>query len=142
MMTAFNDVGDFHRKFGLPYYGDGSAPRLPDPDVALFRGKFLQEELDEFEDAVAAGDLSDAADALADLVYVALGTAHMMGLPFDDIWKEVQRANMTKVRASGSDDPLSKRNHRLDVVKPVGFMPPNHALAIEKARLHCEKDKS
>ena len=141
-MTYFADVGAFHAKFDLPRYGDGEPPRLPDPDVALFRGKFLQEELDEFRTSVEAGSLYDAADALADLVYVALGTAHMMGLPFDEIWAEVQRANMTKVRASSSADPLSKRNHRLDVVKPVGFVPPNHALAIEKARLHCEKDKS
>ena len=136
-MSYFDDVGNFHRKFGLPHYGDGTAPGLPDPDVALFRGKFLQEELDEFKDAVSAGNLLDAADALADLVYVALGTAHMMELPFEEIWTEVQRANMTKVRASGSADPLSKRSHRMDVVKPPGFIPPDHGPAIAAARLRA-----
>ena len=133
-MTYFDDVGEFHKKFELPYFGDDGAPcRLTDADVTEFRRKFMQEELDEFTSAYEAGDLHDAADALADLIFVALGTAHFLRIPFDAVWREVQRANMTKVRAAGADDPLSKRRHRFDVVKPANFIPPNHRPALEAA---------
>ena len=44
----------------------------------------------------------DHYDALIDLTYVAMGTAYMMGLPWQDLWDEVQRANMSKVRAKFS----------------------------------------
>jgi predicted HAD superfamily Cof-like phosphohydrolase len=134
-MTMYDEVGAFHKKFDLPHYGDGESPHLLALGVVDFRQKFMQEELNEFVTAVAEGNLHDAADALADLCYVALGTAHMMGLPFDEIWSEVHRANMTKLRAASADDPASTRKHRMDVIKPPGFKPPDHYLAIERARL-------
>lgn len=157
--TYFEDVGAFHQKFGLPINGD-TQPQQLSSDLLAFRGKFMLEELAEF--FVACGrpevgrtlktvgmaltdlvhepqfnhSLEDAADALADLVYVALGTAHFMGLPFDAVWAEVQRANMAKERAKGGDDPRSKRRHASDVVKPEGWTPPNHGPAIAEAASH------
>lgn len=133
-MYYFDDVGAFHKKFELPYYGDGVKPSLLEYDVHQFRLRFMHEELLEYCQAYAAGDLAKTADALCDLVYVALGTAHLMRLPLDECWAEVQKANMTKVRAVSADDPLSKRNHRLDVVKPNGWKPPDIEGILEKHR--------
>ena len=121
----FGDVGEFHEKFGLDRVPK-TAPNFPEPDVLAFRVKFLHEELDEFVKAIEANSLASAADALADLVYVALGTAHLMGIPFDQVWVEVHRANLSKVRAASADDERSKRGHALDVVKPASFVPPDH----------------
>lgn len=117
-------MAKFHRRFGLPAAGDGPPTLLTD-DVWAFRKKFLLEELDEACEAHDAGDLAGFLDALVDLVYVALGTAHLGRLPFDEAFAEVQRANLSKVRAAGADDPRSKRGHALDVVKPPGFVPPD-----------------
>jgi dCMP deaminase len=130
-MSYFRDVGEFNRKFDLPMCGDGP-PTLLDEDLLLFRTKFMVEELQEFRDACSSGNLPEAADALVDLVYVALGTAHMMRVPFDECWIEVQRANMQKVRANGANDPKSKRKHQLDVVKPEGWQPPDLARIIAR----------
>ena len=68
-------------------------------------------------------DLPKIADALVDLVYVALGTAHLHGFPWAALFAEVQRANMTKERAKpdGSD---SARGSSFDVVKPEGWRGP------------------
>lgn len=129
--SLFDDVRDFNFKFGLPHDRDGREPQMLEPSVEDFRVKFMQEELDEFVLACErhllghSGALAEAADALVDLVYVALGTAHMMAVPFDECWAEVQRANMQKVRASGADDPRTKRSHSLDIVKPDGWRPPD-----------------
>ena len=140
----FNDVGDFHEKFDLPFvrnfpidnpdgsttYGDDapagpikrSAKKLN--ELLEFRTKFLDEELDEFKKGIAEGDIAQQADALVDLVYVALGTAHMLGLPWDQLWDDVQRANMTKERAA-ADGSNSKRGSDLDVIKPAGWVGPD-----------------
>lgn len=128
----FNDVGAFHKKFGLDTFGRVKPQLLP-PDAQRFREKFLEEELTEFVIACQSQDLANAADALVDLIYVALGTAHMMGIDFNAHWAEVQRANMAKERASGAGDVRSKRKNALDVVKPEGWTPPDHGPIIERA---------
>lgn len=155
--SNFRDVGDFHAKFSLPTSGDTAPQGLP-ADVLAFRVGFMIEELAEFCEDTGLGSVSEelkkiiaglrsgrhkpsaggtdlvhALDALVDLNYVSLGTAHMMGLPFDAAWDEVQRANMAKERASGAGDTRSTRGHSLDVVKPEGWAPPNHEPAITDA---------
>jgi dCMP deaminase len=132
VVSYYSDVLDFHKRFNLPH---GDLPRNLHPDIFNFRRNFLREELDEFSKAVTEDDLPGAADALVDLVYVALGTAAMMGIPFDECWREVQAANMRKVRANGAEDERSKRKHLLDVVKPEGWKPPDVAGVLLRAGL-------
>lgn len=123
MLSIFNpwlDIKDFHEKFCLP---SAKFPMLLHDELFTFRYKFLQEELDEFVDAHKRNDLHDAADALVDLVYVALGTAYLMGIPFDKCWNAVHVANMLKIRAKTVDD--SKRSSTYDVVKPEGWQKPD-----------------
>lgn len=129
-MTNFEDVGAFHARFGLPVRSNGSIPHELDSETSDFRVKTMQEELDEYKQAVEEGDLAGQFDALLDLVYFAMGTAHTQGFPWEVGWTEVQRANITKVRASqdGSD---SKRGSGLDVVKPEGWKAPRIETILE-----------
>lgn len=119
------DVLAFQQKFDIPM---SPTPAFLDEEAETFRVKFMQEELDEFQEACEQLDIQKAADALVDLVYVVHGTALMMGLPWDQLWAEVQRANMAKERATSLDQ--SKRKSTLDVIKPPGWQPPNHAAAV------------
>jgi hypothetical protein len=50
---------------------------------------------------VEAGDLQGIAQELADVVYVAYGTALTYGIPLDAVLAEVHRANMSKLDADG-----------------------------------------
>ena len=110
-----NDVREFQLKFGHLVH---------DTPVHLTQRKLkeriecMQEELDEFKTAVANQDLAEQADALIDLVYFAKGTANMLGLPWEELWADVQRANISKVAGVG------KRGHLVDCVKPIGWRPP------------------
>lgn len=125
----FRDIEQFHKKFGLEPTDDGH--RLP-ADVLKFRVKFLQEELNEYCEAVGVSgdevqdhfDAEKAFDGLIDLVYVALGTAYLHKFPFNQGWNRVQQANMSKVRAEGAEDERSHRKHAADIVKPEGWKPP------------------
>ena len=114
------DVRDFHHQFEIPM---ASEPQLLSRDLYDYRMTFLIEELNELSDAHEEGDLHGFADALIDLVYVAHGTAAMAGIPWAPLWNEVQRANMSKVRATSAEQ--SKRGSALDVIKPVDWIGPN-----------------
>lgn len=166
--TNFQDVGDFHAKFDLPHVGDGKVPHGLDTSTFGYRYKFLLEELAEYADAQAAPgvaaatrelmkeidvhlsllpidrdkvDLAASLDALIDLNYISCGTAHLSHLPFDAGWAEVQRANMTKERATSALDARSKRGHSLDVVKPKGWRPPDLEGVIRRASNVAKRDE-
>lgn len=156
MPNNFDSVGAFHRKFDLPTSSDLVKPGTIASDLRDFRLKFLLEELAELaegyglrlryeltEEEGAAQDLPKIADALVDLVYVALGTAHFHGFPWEELFAEVQRANITKVRCGidhkfepsggeGGDtckcgEPRkahSLRGSAHDVIKPQGWTGP------------------
>ena len=119
-INYFDDVAAFHEKFDLAY--DGPPRELP-PELLEFRWKFLNEELNEFKQGLLDDDLEQQLDALVDLVYVALGTAYLMGLPFQEVWSEVQACNMRKVKA-GPNGEGSKRGSPHDVIKPPGWEGP------------------
>lgn len=129
MKSNYQDIIEFHTKYGLD--SDG-VPKLLDKSTAEFRIKFMQEELYEFIKANNESNLEDMADALIDLVYVAMGTAYMMGLPWQDLWDEVQSANMRKVRAQSASE--SKRGTKLDVVKPKDWVGPDIGKIIRGAK--------
>lgn len=121
MTSAYEDVREFHKKFGLE---DPNTPTWLTFEEMQFRVKFMMEELQEFQDAVTAKDMVKAADSLVDLAYVVLGTSARMGLPHDDIHTLVHMANMRKERAQSSEQ--SKRGSTLDVIKPVDWHGPEN----------------
>lgn len=139
------DIADFHKKFGLEYTGK---PCLPELSVTNFRIKFMYEEMREYTDSVMEcreeveyqadddgyreenirSSLEKQLDALVDLVYVALGTAHLQGFDFNEAWRRVHEANMKKVRATSADESKQStgRGHSSDVIKPPGWQAPSH----------------
>lgn len=130
--AGFQDVRDFHDKFNVPM---AAKPTLLEGETYNFRLGFMQEELQEFVQAHYDGDLATAYDSLIDLVYVAYGTAQMMGATpamWQEMWDAVQEANMSKVRATQASE--SKRGTSLDVVKPAGWVSPDakHLEIIER----------
>ena len=109
------DVWDFQIKFGQI---TNSIPSHLTKRKLNERVECMQEELDEFIQACELQDLSAQADALVDLVYFALGTANMLGLPWQILWNDVHEANMRKVAG------ITKRGHKVDCIKPEGWIGP------------------
>jgi predicted HAD superfamily Cof-like phosphohydrolase len=120
----FGDVGDFHHKFGQPYAAYTKRCEFPPQEVINYRLKFIDEEVTELKESLEARDMAGVLDALVDLVYVALGTAHYLQAPFPEAWREVHAANMRKVRASGLD-PDHKRGPCEPMRKPEGWVAPD-----------------
>jgi len=99
---AMNDVAEFHQTFNLPIE---SRPVIPTKDRCALRVNLLQEELNELKEAIADKDLTEIADALADLQYVLSGAILEFGMAdtFKEIFDEVQRSNLSKACSSESE---------------------------------------
>ena len=82
-------------------------PVVPYRGVTLLRERLIQEELDEYIEAAKQEDLIEIADAIADLLYVVLGTAVAHGIDIEPIFDEVHKSNMSKF-ADGHKDENGK----------------------------------
>ena len=111
-IDPLNMVAAFHRTFQHPVLEE---PQIPSPERAQLRVNLLQEELDEFRQAIQAGDLTEAADALCDLQYVLAGAILEFGLgeKFPELFAEVQRSNMSKACKS-EEEALATQQYYLE----------------------------
>jgi len=118
------EVRQFQLKFGFLQH---QHPVHVKRHRLLERVDCMAEELLEFRQAVDTQDLEGQADALIDLVYFAKGTAVMLGLPWEPLWRDVHRANLTKERG------VTKRGHAYDTVKPPGWQGPTTRQILHRA---------
>lgn len=119
--TNFDMVSDMYEKFGFvsEERSMASIPHLIDKETTAFRIQCLKEEIIELEKGYAADDLLAVADALVDLVVFALGTARLHNLPWEILFLDVQRANMSKVVGT-----KPSRGFKVDLVKPADWQGP------------------
>jgi len=116
MEKALNLVKEFHETFGISI---SEKPELPVGSVRKLQMDLLKEEYKEYLDAEVSGDILRIADELADLIYMALGTAIRYGIPMDKVFEAVHKNNMTKLDSDGN--PVVNENGK--VIKPEGFEP-------------------
>lgn len=87
----------------------------------------LQEELQEFNDAVVEGNVVGAVDALIDLMYFAIGGLWKLGLSHEQMvhcMKAVHAANMLKRKGK-----VAKRyTGAADAVKPENWVAPEELI--------------
>ncbi len=98
----------------------------------------LVEEFAEYTNAITKKDAAAALDAVVDIVYIALGTAWLFNLPVEKAWEEVQKANMSKIRAKSKS---KKRGTKFDVIKPKDWKAPNIEKIVEEEREWNESKK-
>jgi NTP pyrophosphatase (non-canonical NTP hydrolase) len=113
-VTPYDMVREFHAKVGQV-----NAPSLDISKHRDLRLSLIDEERKELGLALDANDVVEVADALADLLYVVIGSALQWGIPIERVFAEVHRSNMTKEgdakRADGK------------ILKGPNFSPPDIA---------------
>lgn len=121
MKKLMDDVRAFHEACDVPVL---ETPQVPAPERQNLRWKLIKEEYAELFASWCRDDLVGMADALADLIYVLVGTALEYGIPLDKVWDAVQAANMAKV-----DTETGKVRKREDgkVLKPENWQAPDIA---------------
>ena len=117
-MSNFEDVKTFMKTFGQIIR---AKPQFPDDKTMQLRFDLIKEELNELEQAMKTKDLKEVADALTDILYVAYGAGCAYGIDLDKCFKEVQRANMSKLGKDGK--PIY--NEKGKVMKGPNYLEPN-----------------
>ena len=98
-MSNFEKVGLFMKTFGQEVK---NKPGLSTEKINKLRVSLINEELEEFKEAIKNNDLKEVADALTDILYVAYGAGHAFGLNLDKCFDEVQQSNMSKLDDNGN----------------------------------------
>ena len=142
-------VRRFHHVYGLPVQTDGASLERESLDMRM---SLIAEEFSELVGAVygqaaraelessylravaaddGARDTVEAADALADLIYVIYGMALETGIDLASVLAEVQRSNMSKLGADGK--PVYREDGK--VLKGPDYFPPNVEAVLRSRRL-------
>ncbi len=111
-------VKEFHEKFNLPV---ATRPTLLQRERVELRSKWMQEEIKEL---LAATNVAEQADAVADLIYFALGIFVEMGVDGGRIFELVHSSNMTKLGSDG----LPIYNQDGKVIKPSTWISPHEMI--------------
>jgi len=124
MSEAAQHLTQFHTTFDLP---QRIQPVMPPQAERDLRHTLMREEAAECIQALAdpGASMESIAQELADVVYIAYGTALTYGIPLDDVLREVHAANMRKI---GPDGPIRREDGK--ITKPEGWRPPDIRTAL------------
>ena len=117
-MSNFNKVKTFMNTYGQEVK---NTPEFPDSKIVQLRIDLIQEELNELKEAINNNDIIEVADALTDILYVTYGAGCAYGINLDKCFKEVQRANMSKLGKDGK--PIFNEHGK--VMKGPNYSPPD-----------------
>ena len=117
-MSNFEDVKTFMKAFDQIIR---TKPQFPDDKTMELRFDLIKEELNELKLAMKTKNLKEIADALTDILYVTYGAGYAYGINLDKCFKEVQRANMSKLGKDGK--PIF--NEKGKVMKGPNYLEPN-----------------
>jgi len=121
MKKQITHVHAFHEAFGIENKPTPTANISP--KVIELRHRLMHEENEEYLEAAKAGNLTEVADALGDMMYILCGTILSHGLQhiIEDVFEEIQRSNMSKLDADGK--PIYREDGK--VLKGPSYFRPN-----------------
>ena len=117
-MSNFQSVKKFMETFGQEVKNKAE---FPEEKIVKLRLNLIQEELEEFREAVKKKDIKEVADALTDILYVTYGAGHAFGIDLDSCFQEVQNSNMSKL----GDDGKPIYNDQGKVMKGPKYFKPD-----------------
>ena len=106
-VSFVSEVEQFNQLMNKP---NNYEPTIPGKKDWQFVIDFVEEELEEYEQACKNGDIVEILDALCDIAYVSLGNGTMLHGLKDKIWpayQEVQASNLSKACQSQEEARLT-----------------------------------
>jgi len=117
-MSNFESVKKFMQTFGQQIK---EKAEFPEEKITKLRYELIEEELQEFKEAIDKKDIKEVADALTDILYVTYGAGHAFGINLDKCFQEVQNSNMSKLDQNGK--PIY--NEKGKVMKGPNYFKPD-----------------
>lgn len=118
LVEAQKAVQEFHESFKLPI---AKHPHYLERTRVELRAKWMAEEIEEF---LGSSDIAEQVDAVADLIYFALGVFVEMGIDGSRVFEIVHQSNMKKL--DQQNNPLY--NEEGKVIKPTNWVSPNESI--------------
>ena len=119
--NAIDAVKEFNKAFKIDY-SETQEANLDESTVEL-RYRLMQEENEEYLEAVKNNDIVEVADALGDMLYILCGTilTHGMQHKITEVFEEIQRSNMSKLGQDGN--PIYREDGK--VMKGPNYFKPD-----------------
>ena len=120
MKNYLNKVEEFYKAFKQDeFIKDGELPG----ERCHLRWNLMDEENEEYYQAIIKEDKVEIADALVDMLYILCGTIleHNLQDKIEDIFNEIHRSNMSKLDSNGN--PVFREDGK--IIKGENYFPPN-----------------
>ena len=104
-------------------------PTIPPVEIFERRAIMLREEVRELSDAYGWGDKVEVADAIADIIYVALGAAVEAGIDIEPVIEEVIESNNSKIDWQNAKPWRTRADGK--ILKDHHYRPPRIAEILE-----------
>jgi predicted HAD superfamily Cof-like phosphohydrolase len=97
--TNFQKICEFQEAFEMNSFPNGITQEeiLKNPDLIDLRIAFIDEESEEFKQAINDKDITEMRDAIGDILYVVYGAAHTFGFDADADFATIHDSNMSKL---------------------------------------------
>lgn len=118
MNTPIQDILKWRRVMQLE---TSARPTMLPAERLKLHNRLLNEELDELQGAMIERDMTEIADAIGDLIVLAVGVADEFGIPIFEVLDEIYHSNMTKLDDDGN--PVFREDGKL--TKGPNFVPPD-----------------
>ena len=118
-MKNYEDVTDFNLNIMSVTVLD--KPNLPNPITSFTIADKMAKRVSNLNDAIEEHDLFKMTEETMDIIYFALGFAHRMGIPFEELWNELHRCNMHR-GADGEKDVFFQRPDFVKVLQDAGYV--------------------
>ncbi|HLW29337.1 MAG TPA: nucleoside triphosphate pyrophosphohydrolase family protein [Brumimicrobium sp.] len=121
LKDILQQVEKFHNSFGIE--NNYSPTTNIGSEQFELRHRLMQEENDEYLEAVKNNDLVEVADALGDQLYILCGTILKHGMQdlIGEVFEEIQRSNMSKLDYNGK--PVYREDGK--ILKGENYFRPN-----------------
>ena len=115
-LTNFQKVLEFNKAFGVKSNTEIQHDIFDkDPKLVQYRLDLIEEEVQEFKDAIKEKNMTEICDSIGDIMYVVLGAATAFGFDADKVFDLVHESNMSKLCETEEDAQETVRCYQTEV---------------------------
>jgi predicted HAD superfamily Cof-like phosphohydrolase len=113
--SNFQKVIEFNKAFGISTNTDVQYNIFDkDPKLVEYRLDLINEEVQEFKDAIDTKNMTEILDSIGDIMYVVLGAATCFGFDADKVFDLVHKSNMSKLCETEQDAIETVKRYKED----------------------------
>lgn len=116
MSSNFQKVVEFNKAFGVKTNTTIQHDIFDkDPKLVQYRLDLIEEEVDEFRQAIKEKNMTEILDSISDILYVVYGAATAFGFDADQTFQIVQDSNMSKLCKTEEDAVETVRLYQIEI---------------------------